>query len=247
MHKTFLGQVAAIALIAISQTASAASISIMNGPITNPSNGHRYYMLSPNTWTQSEVEAISLGGNLATIRSAAKNDWVYNTFKNPGDFLWIGLYDPVFGDGTGATHAADFRWISGETSAYRNWGNGEPNNTAGNGGEYYTAIAVSPLNLLVPKVWNDLSDSATSTPPITAAGIVEVVPEPASGSLLIVSFVVLVLFFRQCKSQGRARESWPSKTFPLGSAGPLDLGNSWSRNRTAHLTGSGHFVPGLRP
>ena len=37
------------------------------GPITNPANGHDYYLLEASTWTAAEAEAVSLGGHLVTI------------------------------------------------------------------------------------------------------------------------------------------------------------------------------------
>ena len=40
-------------------------------------NGHDYYLLAPDTWTASEVEASNMGGTLALIRTAAELEWVY--------------------------------------------------------------------------------------------------------------------------------------------------------------------------
>ncbi len=57
---------------------------ILSGPVLNPANGHIYYLLSQNTWSNAEAEAVSLGGHLATIRNAAENQWVYSTFADFG-------------------------------------------------------------------------------------------------------------------------------------------------------------------
>ena len=46
----------------------AAHAGILAGPTINPANGHTYCLLSQNTWSNAEAEAISLGGHLATIR-----------------------------------------------------------------------------------------------------------------------------------------------------------------------------------
>jgi hypothetical protein len=116
----------------------------------SPINGHTYYLLPNSDWTNAEKVARSLGGHLATIRSAAENKWVWDRWGT-NRTLWIGLHDPHAGDGNGLKHAADFVWISGENSKYRNWALGEPNN--GNVGEYCTAI-LSKENGSAG-VWND--------------------------------------------------------------------------------------------
>jgi len=73
---------------------------ILAGPITNPMNGHIYYLLSQNTWTESQVDAVQLGGNLATINDETEQNWVYQTFPGTNRNLWIGLADQnnVLGD-----------------------------------------------------------------------------------------------------------------------------------------------------
>lgn len=101
---------------------------ILAGPVTNPSNGHTYYLLSKNTWSNAEAEAASLGGHLATIRNKAENDWVFSTFGSYGGALWIGLTD--------REKAFHFTWTSGEPVSYTNWGGGQPDNC--NGVEFYT-------------------------------------------------------------------------------------------------------------
>ena len=40
---------------------------ILLGPVTNPANGHSYYLLTQNTWTASEAEAVALGGFEVTL------------------------------------------------------------------------------------------------------------------------------------------------------------------------------------
>jgi hypothetical protein len=100
---------------------------ILAGPIVNPANGHVYYLLSQNTWSNAEAEAVSLGGHLATIRNAAEDSWVYSTFSAYGGALWIGLTD--------REKAFQFAWTSGEPVSYTNWGGGQPDN--GNGIEFY--------------------------------------------------------------------------------------------------------------
>ncbi len=48
----------------------------LSPPIINPENGHTYLLLSQGNWTDSEAEAVALGGHLATIRNQAEEDFV---------------------------------------------------------------------------------------------------------------------------------------------------------------------------
>ena len=55
--KRFFVLIAALLFFAFQSRAD-----IIVGPITNPANGHDYYLLTPNNWTASEAEAEALGG-----------------------------------------------------------------------------------------------------------------------------------------------------------------------------------------
>ena len=57
---------------------------IITGPVTNPANGHTYYLLDTDGskwWHQVESEAVSMGGHLATINDDEENQWVLSTFS----------------------------------------------------------------------------------------------------------------------------------------------------------------------
>ena len=81
-------------------------------------NGHTYLLTKAETWFQAQAEAQSLGGNLVTINDQAEQDWLTTTFGTGN--LWIGYTDQE-------TEGV-WKWINGETSAYTNWNQGEPNN-----------------------------------------------------------------------------------------------------------------------
>lgn len=145
--------------------------SVIAGPITNPANGHIYYLLAPSTWTDAENDAVKLGGHLATIRSQSENDWIYSqfsSFKGTDRGLWIGLND--------ATSEGHFSWISGEAASFSDWGAEEPRNQ--NGLDDY-------VHLLWPgdprqSRWNDMWDEGLGGTPgyyvgIPINGVVEVV------------------------------------------------------------------------
>lgn len=164
---------------------------IIGGPITNPANGSRYYLLEESGWTAAQTEAVTLGGNLATINDSAEQQWVYSTFATLGNVnrnLWIGLYDP-----DPATNAAqraqrrlEFEWVSGELSSYRNWSPVEPNNPQTNDPENPELFGHiwNPADSNAGE-WNNFRDLATVFGrPVN--GVVEVmaVPEPSAMGLL---------------------------------------------------------------
>jgi len=160
---------------------TSARAGIEAGPFTNAANGHVYYLLTSDTWMNSEAEAVALGGHLVTINDAAENQWVVDTFARYGGVvrpLWIGLTDR---DSEG-----NFHWVSGEPFTFSNWNlaSGEPNNSGGSGYEedFTYIIQDNPGNPTVfPTFWNDVpNDGFGVIPPIY--GVVElnspVVPVP---------------------------------------------------------------------
>ncbi len=138
---------------------------ILAGPITNNANGHVYYLLSQNTWTESEAKAHTLGGHLVTINDAAENQWVFDTFSAYGGInrsLWIGLRD--------VNQAGDWRWVSGEPVTYLNWAFGGPNYI---GEELY--VYMYPAGFPMPAVqWNNYYNNTNAEGPLN--GVIEVDP-----------------------------------------------------------------------
>lgn len=135
---------------------------ILAGPITNPANGHDYFLLSPNSWTVSEAEAERLGGTLAIIKNAGDQEWVFSTFGNYGGArrqLWIGLHRK--------TPGGPFTWVDGTPVNYTDWGANEPNNEGGRE-DWAQMRWESPE----PGMWNDSIDSSQFS------GVVEVVKNP---------------------------------------------------------------------
>jgi len=171
----------------------------LTGPIVNPDNGHSYYLLDTSDWTDAQSTAVTMGGNLATIRNAAENSWILSTFGDYGGvdrFLWIGFFDPSQ-DQDGGSHAANFEWVNGEPITYTNWSGSEPDDL--NDAEYWTEmypanVARGPgYGTVAPGTWNDVPNSSypyednpsgNNFGPVY--GVVEVIPEPASVSLLAI-------------------------------------------------------------
>jgi hypothetical protein len=150
--KTIILFCAATIILAASLPAHA---DVIAGPITNPTNGHEYYLLTASTWPEAEAEAETLGGTLAIIRNDAEEEWVFSNFGSRGGTsrnLWLGLQRPWPG--------ADFLSVMGSKPEYYNWGAGEPNNTGGN---------ETVVQLLDTGKWNDNVVTAIET-----HGLVEV-------------------------------------------------------------------------
>jgi hypothetical protein len=100
-------------------------------------NGHYYDLVLPATpagsytWDQANAAATAMGGYLATVTSAAENNFLDATFGNQitpdyallggpkGDQVWIGLNDLA---GT-----FNWQWVTGEPFTYSNWAPTEPN------------------------------------------------------------------------------------------------------------------------
>jgi Lectin C-type domain len=163
----------ALAAILLVLWARSLPASIEAGPFTCPANGHTYYLLSSNTWTGAEAEAVSLGGHLTTINDLAENDWVYQTFANYGGIvrgLWIGLND--------AAQEGNFVWASGEPVSFTHWGLGEPNNSGGN--ENYVHF-INPPDSRVG-FWNDAPNVNEA---LAAYGVVELPTVVAATNVMI--------------------------------------------------------------
>lgn len=146
-------------------TTSRVSAVIVAGPITNPKNGHDYYLLAPNVWTVSEAEAEQLGGTLAVIKNAGEQEWVLSTFGSYGATnrnLWIGLrrYSP----------GGPFVWVTDNKVDYLNWQHGQPDNNGGN--ENYVHMFSNAENR-TPGAWNDFAEG-NSFDGAPICGVVEV-------------------------------------------------------------------------
>ena len=138
-------------------------------------NGHFYYLIPSQNWSDSEARAQSLGGHLVTVNDEAENTFLYSTFTNIGAIdrgLWIGLND--------VAREGNFVWASGEENAlFRKWASGgEPNNSGG--GENWVYIFQPGDGRR--QFWNDGPNTAN---PFGASlyGVVEVVPTLYSGPI----------------------------------------------------------------
>jgi len=171
-HRSFTTRVLRV-WVSLFAAMSSAEAGILVGPVTNPGNGHSYYLLSEDSWLASESQAMALGGHLATIRNEAEQSWVFGTFGSWGGkerSLWIGLND--------AAEEGRFTWSSGEGVPYTHWLPGQPDNSPVTGGEGYVHMLNSGNAYGHPGgFWNDLASLNTGFPTFDpVCGVVEVCP-----------------------------------------------------------------------
>ena len=102
--------------------ATAAHAFSNNGQPLYNYNGHTYQLTSSSmSWAQAEAEAVAHGGHLASLNSAAENQWVFSAFG--GSSTWIGFND--------IQQEGQWVWTDGSAVTYTNWNSGEPNNSGG--------------------------------------------------------------------------------------------------------------------
>ncbi len=165
-------------------------------------NGHFYEPVHTPTgisWTDANVAAVASGGYLATLTSAAENEFVFGLIAGAPD-LWdhhhaeTNLHGPWLGGyqipGSPEPDGG-WTWVTGEPWVFTNWAAGggfqEPDDYLGNQQyvEYFRiAGAMEPT-------WND-EHNVNSDPP-SPGYIVEYIPEPATLALLAAGLGTLVV------------------------------------------------------
>jgi Lectin C-type domain len=101
-------------------------------------NGHSYYRSTGTAvWTTARTNCSNMGGHLVTITTSGEQSFIYGLWPSG----WIGLTDEVT-EGT-------WKWVTGETYSYKNWNNGEPNNS--NNEDYVQFVSNGR--------WNDLPNN----------------------------------------------------------------------------------------
>lgn len=163
MSSTLRVALAIMTVFSIAAPITAQTVSA--GPMTHPTTGNRYYLLSTPSWEAAEAWAVARGGHLATISSAAENDWVRDMVLNTGGQqrkAYLGLSDTQV-NGT-------WTWISGQAVSFTNWGPGEP----GNGSAMDFAVMFSDGK------WHARSQTEQSLAIVEIAGPIRVPQELSS-------------------------------------------------------------------
>jgi len=162
------------------------------------------------TWTAAATNAAAMGGQLASITSAAENQFIYSlTTANPS--LWAAFSGGGIGPWLGGyKQGGTWHWTDGAAFSYSNWATYQPDNYGGNENyiQYY-----SPGPAAMANTWNDAPNDTTGDPnhvgvPNPHGYIVEIVPEAGSINLFLLGAAVCVIYrFRKGVINAAARRA----------------------------------------
>ncbi len=125
-------------------------------------SGNRYaFTTGRHTWTGAEAEAVSLGGHLVAIGSAAENQFLVSHFGGT-EILYIGLSKPNAAPVTPSSYA----WSNGDALTYQNWLNTQPD-------DFQNENDYVQMNYLTPGQWANAGDAGYPPPGGNFRGIVE--------------------------------------------------------------------------
>lgn len=131
-----------------------------DGAVVWQGNGHAYLVVAKGRnllWEVAKEEAVAMGGHLATISSAAENDFVFQLALQNGrawDGSWGGPY--LGGFRTSQTPAGEeWAWVTGEPWSYTAWASGEP---TAHENEMYLQINDKELGL-----WNNVDTGSSNS------------------------------------------------------------------------------------
>lgn len=167
-------------------------------------NGHFYEAVrapSGITWGAAQSIAVSRGGYLATITSAAENNFVYGLVSGNLNYWhitgteswgpWLGGLQPP----GSSEPAGGWTWVTGEAFSYQNWAALQPNNNGGAENRIQFHGHNAPGGAAT---WNDLTDTAVQ---YVRGYVIESIPEPSVFTLLGMGLLGIVAW--------RKGKTWP--------------------------------------
>jgi Lectin C-type domain/PEP-CTERM motif len=173
-------------LAAISLTLSTAYAA----PVLYSGNNHLYDIVTAQSisWSQANSAAQGAGWNLASITSAAEQNFLAGLISSSGSYgeFWLGGYQT-----TGTKNSnKNWNWTTGETFDYTRWAQDEPNDYYGPKSEQYLAIW-GLGNGSASLKWNDEGNSSLITGYIVEKVAPEAVPEPGTVGLMGLGLLAL--------------------------------------------------------
>ncbi len=126
--------------------------------LSDGGNGHWYgwhQFDEPLTWEEAQTWAISRGGHLVTITSAAEETFVEAfLLTQPLPAGWMGAYQDLDGEDYSEPDGG-WRWVTGEAWNFTDWAPGEPNDSSGPDGLPQNYTLLRGVNNLPPLAWDD--------------------------------------------------------------------------------------------
>ena len=129
-------------------------------PLSVGGNGNSYQVVQwsyPIPWYSAYKDAESKGGHLAVITSETEQLFVEDLLIDSNSLsggYWIGLHESHI--------EGDWHWTTGESLAYDNWYQGQPDNEAyGNRGQILWTKTEQEPNFNRRGEWNDLTEEGT--------------------------------------------------------------------------------------
>ncbi len=159
-------------------------------------NGHSYLAVPASvglTWNVAYQRAQAQGGYLATITSAAENDFVFSLINSSSFFTAYNGSGPAIGGyNAGTPSNPAWSWVTGEPFTYSHWAPGQPDYANYGPGpedrlEFFGDVGSTPAN-----TWNDLYRNDDNI----GGYVVEVVPEPGMFSLLVAGVAIVACLNR---------------------------------------------------
>jgi len=181
--QSFLSRPRASALFVTSFLCFSAQAQWVTWEVSAGGNGHMYRAVPgfPGlNWDVADQIAQADGGYLATINSAAENDFVFNLVNTSAFFSSFNGSGPALGgfqlDGS-PEPAGGWSWVTGEPWSYTNWLPTQPDNGLEREDRlhYFSNLSGTPAS-----TWNDIYRADSNL----GGYVVEVVPEPASVALV---------------------------------------------------------------
>ena len=168
-------------------------------------DGNTYHLVANENserihWKESEAFAVSLGGHLVTVNSAAENDFLLSTFAEAAQeakstahstggllSMWIGYRD--------LASEGNFDWVGGGGTGYTNWLTGQPQGSEADE-DFAALLATSDFG--PAGKWHDVFGNFRGDD--VTYGIVEVVGVPEPSALLITILAGIAFSARRRKS-----------------------------------------------
>jgi hypothetical protein len=178
---------------------------------TSGSGGNDHYyqlVLAPGgiTWPAANTAAQAAGGYLATLTSAAENNFIYTNLASTNAAAWfidgagnsegpiLGGFQPIASDGSNG-----WNWVTGETWSYTNWETSEPSNQ--NSTE--DSLVFFKDGTSIGNRWNDVDHTAAMKSYIIEFNT-NPIPEPGASAALLGGLAVAAALWRRREPRRRA-------------------------------------------